>query len=91
MHCNTLWSNSNAFSLIICKVYTKRENTDSWNSRPEKAMWRYLFCTSPNELKFYRELFLEYIINIGEKNYQRGSPRCPGTRAFLLPLARPGG
>ena len=26
MHNNTLWSNSHAFSLIICKVYTKREN-----------------------------------------------------------------
>ena len=32
MHYNTLWSNSNAFSLIICKVYTKRENTGTWNS-----------------------------------------------------------
>ena len=29
MHFNTLWSNSNAFSLIICKVHTKRENTGS--------------------------------------------------------------
>ena len=37
MHNNAFWSNSNAFSLIICKVYTKRENTGSWNSGPEKA------------------------------------------------------
>ena len=37
MHNNALWSNSNAFSLIICKVYTKRENTGRWNSGPEKA------------------------------------------------------
>ena len=34
MHNNALWSNSNAFSLIICKVYTKRENAGSWNSGP---------------------------------------------------------
>ena len=37
MHNNALWSNYNAFSLIICKVHTKRENTGSWNSGPEKA------------------------------------------------------
>ena len=29
MHNNVLWSNSNAFSLMICKVYTKRENAGS--------------------------------------------------------------
>ena len=36
MHNNAFWSSSNAFSLIICKVHTKRENTGSWNSGPEK-------------------------------------------------------
>ena len=35
---NALWSNSNTFSLIICKVYTKKENAGSWNSGLEKAM-----------------------------------------------------
>jgi hypothetical protein len=57
MHNNALWSNSNAFSLIICKVYTKRENAGSWNSGPEKAYQRHLFCTSPNKLKLHGELF----------------------------------
>ena len=37
MHNNAFWSNSNVFSLVICKVYTKRENAGSWNSGPEKA------------------------------------------------------
>ena len=37
MHNNAFGSNSNAFCLIICKVYTKRENTGSWNSGPGKA------------------------------------------------------
>ena len=55
MRNNAFWSNSNAFSLIICKVHTKRENSDSWESGPEKATSGYLFCTTPNELKFYGE------------------------------------
>jgi hypothetical protein len=38
IHYNTLWNNSNAFSLILCKVYTKRENAGRWNSGPDKAM-----------------------------------------------------
>ena len=52
---NTLWSNSNAFSLIICKVHTKRENSGSWKSEPEKATSGHLFCTTPNELKLHDE------------------------------------
>jgi hypothetical protein len=53
MHNNAFWSDYNAFSLIICKVHTKRENSGSWKSGPEKAMSGYLFCTTPNELKLY--------------------------------------
>jgi hypothetical protein len=53
MHNNAFWSNSNAFSLIICKVHTKRENSGSWKSGPEKATSGYLFYTTPNELKLY--------------------------------------
>ena len=52
---NAYWSISNAFSLIIFKVHTKRENTGSWNSGPEKATLGYLFYTIPNELKLYGE------------------------------------
>ena len=55
MHNNALWSNSNAFSLIICKVHTKRENTGRWNSGPKKATLGYQFCTTPNELKLHGE------------------------------------
>ena len=53
IHNNAFWSNSNAFSLIICKVHTKRENSGSWKSGPEKATSGYLFCTTPNKLKLH--------------------------------------
>ena len=55
MHNNAFWSNSSAFSLIICKVHTKRENSGSWKSGTGKAMSGYLFCTTPNELKLHRD------------------------------------
>ena len=51
MNYNTLWNNSNVFSLIICKVCTKGGNSGSWKSGPEKATSSYLFYTTPNELK----------------------------------------
>ena len=57
------WSNSNAFSLIICKAYTKRENSGSWKSGPRKATLGHLFCTTPNKLKLYGDfygIFKEY-------------------------------
>ena len=85
------WSNSNVFSLIICKVYTKRENTVARILDLKKLRQRYLLCTSPNELKFYGELFWKYK-NTGEKNYQRGPPRCPlGIRARHPLQVCPGG
>jgi hypothetical protein len=55
MHNNAFGSISNAFSLIICKVCTRREKTGSWNSGPEKAPSGYLFYTTPNKLKLHRE------------------------------------
>jgi hypothetical protein len=33
----------------------KREIAGSWNSGPEKATSGYLFSTTPNELKLYRD------------------------------------
>ena len=75
MHNNAFWSNSNAFSLIICKVYNKRENSGSWKSGLEKATSGYLFCTTPNELKLYGDFFMEYIRNIGANKYQKGGTR----------------
>ena len=55
IHNNAFWSNSNAFSLIICKVYTKRENSGRWKSGPGKVTSCHLFCTTPNELKHHGE------------------------------------
>ena len=75
MHNNAFWSNSNAFSLIICKVHTKRENSGSWKSGPEKATLSYLFCTTTNELKLPKDFFMEYLRNIGANNYERGPTR----------------
>jgi hypothetical protein len=57
MHNNPFWSNSNAFSLIIYKVCTRREKSGSWKSGPEKAPSGYLFCTTPKDLKLHREYF----------------------------------
>ena len=73
MHNNALWSNSNALSLIICKVYTKRENAGSWNSGPEKATSELLSCTTPNELKIYGELFLNIIKILEQITTGRGA------------------
>ena len=53
IHNNAFWSNSNAFSLIICKEHTKRENSGNWKSGPGKATSGYLFCTTPNKLKLH--------------------------------------
>ena len=74
-----------AFSLIICKVHKKRENTRSWNSGREKATSAYLFCTTPNELKLYGDFFMEYIRNIGANKYKRWPTR------WAQPTPRPGG
>ena len=57
------WSNSNAFSLIICKVYTKRKNSGSWKSGPGKATSGYLLCqlqTSWNFTEIFYGIFKEY-------------------------------
>ena len=77
MHNNALWSNSNAFSLIICKVYTKRENVGSWNSGPETAMSETPILHISKWAEILWGIDLEYIINIGETNHQRWAPRWP--------------
>ena len=89
MHYNALWSNYNAFSLIICKVYTKRENVGSWNSGPEKATSElpilHIFKWAENLRRIVFE-YMEYLRNIGANNYQRGP-----TWARQGPQACPGG
>jgi hypothetical protein len=57
MYNNGFWSNSNAFSLIIYKVCTRRGDSGSWKSGPEKAPSADLVCTTPIGLKFHGELF----------------------------------
>ena len=97
MHNNAFWSNSNAFSLIICKVYTKRENSGSWKSGPGKATSGYLFCTTPNKLKLHGD-FLWNIWGILEQITTRGGPpgghnppgRAREPRRALVGCAHPG-
>ena len=92
MYNNAFCSNSNAFSLIICKVHTRRENTGSWNSGPEKATSGHLFYTTPNELKTSWRFFMEYIRIIGTNNHQRGPTRwAKPAWARQGAQARPGG
>ena len=85
MHNNALWSNSNAFSLIICKVYTKRENAGSWNFGPEKATSELPILNNYKWAENLCRIVLEYMKNIGANNYRRGPPwwaqdtrACPG-------------
>jgi hypothetical protein len=83
-------SNSNAFSLIICKVCTRREKSDRWNSGPEKAPSGYLFCTTPNDLKLHED-FLWNILKILEQITTAGGPGVSNTHlAATGPLAWPG-
>ena len=91
IHNNAFWSNSNAFSLIICKEHTKRENSGSWKSGPGKATSGHLFCTTPNELKLHGE-FLWIIWGILEPINTRGATRwAQPTWACQGPQARTGG
>ena len=97
MHNNAFWSNSNAFSLITCKVHTKRENSGRWKSGPGKATSGYLFCTTPNKLKLHGEL-LWNIWRILEQISTRGGPpgghnplgRTRKPRRALVGCAHPG-
>ena len=97
MHNNAFWSNSNAFSLIICKVQTKRENSSSWKSGPGKATSGHLFCTTPNKMKLYGD-FLWNIWGILEPISTRGGPpgghnppgRAREPRRALVGCAHPG-
>ena len=97
MHNNAFWSNSNDFSLIICKVHTKRENSGSWKFGPGKATPGHQFCTTPNKLKWHWE-FLWNIWRILEQICTRGGPpgghNPPGhareLRRALVGCAHPG-
>ena len=97
MHNNVFWCNSNALSLIICKVHTKRENSGSRKFGPRKATSSYLFWTTPNKLKLYGD-FLWNIWGILEPISTRGGPpgghnppgRAREPRRALVGCAHPG-
>ena len=86
---NTLWSNSNAFSLIICKVYTKRENAGTRNFGPKKATSEIHLLHISKWAEILRRIILEYLIIIGEKNYRRGLPGAHKTPGRAGPPGTP--
>ena len=73
MHNNALWSNSNAFSLIICKIYTKRENVGNWNSGPKKPTLELPILHIPKSTENLWRIVLEYIKKL-EQITTRGGP-----------------
>src|SRR3989337_752037 len=73
---NTSWSISNAFSLLICKVYTRRETTGSWISGPEKATAEIPILHISKWAEIPRGIILEYIKNTGPENNRRKAARC---------------
>ena len=73
-------------------VYTKRENTNSWNSGPEKPMSELLILHNSKQAETSQRIFMEYLKNIGANNYQRGPTRwAQPTWAHQGAQARPGG
>jgi len=96
MHDNAFWSSSNAFSLIISKVHTKKENSGSWKSEPGKATSGHLFCTTPNDLKLHEDFLwnkqgiLEQITTRGGHLVSTRHQSTPGPpRRALVGCAQP--
>ena len=85
MHNNAWCSKSNAFSLKICKVYTKRENAGSWNPGPKKATYELPFLHISTWAKKLQRIVLKYK-KILEQITTRGGPpgehKIPG-RALM--------
>ena len=61
----TLCHNTYAFSLLFYKVYTKRENADSWNSGPERSKSERPILHSSKSPETLQRIILECIQNIG--------------------------
>ena len=85
MHNNAFWSNSDAFSLIICKVHTKRDNTGSHNFGLEKATSEIPILHISKRAKNLRRIILEYIKNTGANNYYTGLPGAHKTPGHAKP------
>ena len=89
-HYFTLWYNSYTFSLLICKIYMKRENAGSWNSGPKIATSEIPILKSSNWPEISRRFFTKYN-KILVKSTTRGDPpvahkatgRAPPGRALL--------
>src|SRR5215216_425942 len=73
----TLWNNTYAFSLLFYKIYMKRENPGSWNSRPERSKSERPILHNSKSPENLRRIILEYIRIIGQRKYQRGPTRWP--------------
>src|SRR3989337_567004 len=86
---STSWSISNAFSLLICKIYTKRENAGSWISGPEKAIAEIAILHISKWAEISQRIILEYIKNTGPKIHWRRGARCPHSTWVRPPGARP--
>ena len=85
----TLWYNTYAFSLLFYKVYMKKENTDSWNSGPERSKSERPILHISKSLENLQRIILEYIKNTGQRKYQRGPTRWPQAWGVPCPLGMP--
>ena len=85
-----IWCNSNAFSLLKCKLYKERGITDNWNSRPKIATEeKVILQSSKRSMDFWR-FVLEFMKNYGAKRGQRGPTRQPqGLVTCPTPLGTP--
>jgi hypothetical protein len=75
------------FFLLICKVYTRRENAGSWISGPEKATAKIPILHISKWAEIPRGIILEYIRNTGPENNRRRATRCPHS-TWAPPLGR---
>src|SRR6187401_733084 len=82
--------NTYAFSLLFYKVYKKRENAGSWNSRLEKAQTLETYSAQLQKPRNSTELRFRKYKNIWRKKSTRGATDCPrGWGALPLPSAPP--
>ena len=75
MHNNAFWSNSNAFSLIICKVYTKGGGIWQLEIWTWKSYVRPPILHNSKQAETSQRFFIKYMKNIGANKYQRGPTR----------------
>ena len=86
----TLCHNTYAYSLLFYKVYIRRENAGSWNSRLEKEQILETYSAQlQKSWKFTEDIFRIYK-NTQRKRFTRGATPCPrGWGRALGGQARP--